>query len=85
LSKRDGDPVETQDRFNAGQIFILINRGDIQKKIIGRALTTDKPLQAPLPLPLRLMARFPFLRRNPARVVGIGVRPEHVGTPEAGG
>jgi hypothetical protein len=52
----------------------------IQKQIIGRALTTDKPLQAPLPL--RLMARFPFLRRIPARVVGIGVRPEHICTPD---
>jgi 2-polyprenyl-6-methoxyphenol hydroxylase-like FAD-dependent oxidoreductase len=52
----------------------------IQKQIIGHALTTDKPLQAPLPL--RLMARFPFLRRIPARVVGIGVRPEHICTPD---
>lgn len=52
----------------------------IQKKIIGHALTTDKPLQAPLPL--RLMSKFPLLRRIPARIVGIGVRPEHVHTPE---
>lgn len=34
-------------------------------------------LPAP-PLPLRLLDRFPRLRRLPARLVGIGVRPEHV-------
>jgi 2-polyprenyl-6-methoxyphenol hydroxylase-like FAD-dependent oxidoreductase len=28
-----------------------------------------------------LLARFPFLRRIPARVVGLGLRPEHVRTP----
>ena len=32
----------------------------------------------PLPLPLRLMERLPFLTRIPARVVGVGVRPERV-------
>ena len=34
-----------------------------------------------LPLPLRLLQRFPVLRRIPARMVGIGFRPEHVRTP----
>ena len=34
------------------------------------------------PLPLRLMDRFAWLRRIPARLLGLGVRPEHVGTPE---
>jgi 2-polyprenyl-6-methoxyphenol hydroxylase-like FAD-dependent oxidoreductase len=37
------------------------------------------------PLPLRLMDRFAWLRRIPARVLGLGVRPEHVGTPERPG
>lgn len=36
-----------------------------------------------LPLPLRLLQRFPALRRIPARVIGMGFRPEHVRTPEA--
>jgi 2-polyprenyl-6-methoxyphenol hydroxylase-like FAD-dependent oxidoreductase len=30
------------------------------------------------PLALRLLARVPFLRRIPGRMVGLGVRPEHV-------
>ena len=34
------------------------------------------------PLPLRLLARFPVLRRIPAYLVGVGVRPEHVTTPD---
>ena len=36
----------------------------------------------PLPWALKLLARFPVLRRLPAYVVGVGVRPEHVHTPE---
>jgi 2-polyprenyl-6-methoxyphenol hydroxylase-like FAD-dependent oxidoreductase len=35
-----------------------------------------------LPLPFRLLQRFPALRRIPARMVGIGFRPEHVRTPD---
>jgi 2-polyprenyl-6-methoxyphenol hydroxylase-like FAD-dependent oxidoreductase len=31
-----------------------------------------------LPWPMRLVARFPALRRFPARFIGVGVRPEHV-------
>jgi hypothetical protein len=32
---------------------------------------------------LKLFGVFPILRRIPARLVGIGIRPEHVRTPEA--
>jgi 2-polyprenyl-6-methoxyphenol hydroxylase-like FAD-dependent oxidoreductase len=35
-----------------------------------------------LPRPMRLFNRWPFLRRIPARVVGLGFRPEHVRTPD---
>ena len=52
----------------------------IQDKVINAALATEKSLQAPLPL--RLMSRFALLRRVPARLVGVGVRPEHVHTPD---
>jgi 2-polyprenyl-6-methoxyphenol hydroxylase-like FAD-dependent oxidoreductase len=34
-----------------------------------------------LPAPLALLSRFPALQRIPARIVGVGVRPEHVHTP----
>lgn len=32
-----------------------------------------------LPLALRALNRWPWLRRLPARAIGLGVRPEHVG------
>jgi len=35
-----------------------------------------------LPLPFRLLGEFPWLRRIPARLVGMGPRPEHVETPD---
>lgn len=49
----------------------------IQNRVITPLLAADKPV-AP-PWPLRMLQRFPLLRRLPARMVGMGVRPEHVG------
>ena len=49
----------------------------IQNRVITPLLAADKPI-AP-PWPLRLLQRFPLLRRLPARMVGMGVRPEHLG------
>ncbi|WP_436638131.1 FAD-dependent oxidoreductase [Microbaculum sp. FT89] len=34
------------------------------------------------PLPVRLADRVPMLRRLPARLIGVGVRPEHIETAE---
>ena len=48
----------------------------VQDGVIGRVLET-RAVSRP-PLALRLLGRWPFLRRIPARLVGIGVRPEHV-------
>ncbi len=53
----------------------------VQNKVIDRLLGAGETLQAPLAL--RLASRFSLLRRIPARLVGVGVRPEHVHTPEA--
>jgi len=52
------------------------------KNFIGPALATRGPIQR-LPFPLWLLQNFPILRRIPARAVGLGVRPEHVHTPDA--
>ena len=52
----------------------------IQNNIIRRVLGSAEPLT--LPWPLKLLRRWPFLRRIPARIVGVGFRPEHVRTPE---
>jgi 2-polyprenyl-6-methoxyphenol hydroxylase-like FAD-dependent oxidoreductase len=51
----------------------------LQKRVIGRALESAGEFKPPLAM--RWMARFPFLRRLPARLLGVGVRPEHVRTP----
>jgi 2-polyprenyl-6-methoxyphenol hydroxylase-like FAD-dependent oxidoreductase len=51
----------------------------VQDRIIARVLTDTQPLKSPLAV--RLLARYPFLRRIPARIIGLGVRPEHV-SPE---
>ena len=51
----------------------------IQQRLITPVLGGTGPLKPPLLL--RLIARFPFLRRVPAHLIGI--RPEHVGTPVA--
>ncbi len=48
----------------------------VQERVINRVLETDRPLAAPWPV--KLFGYFPWLRRIPARVVGVGVRPEHV-------
>jgi 2-polyprenyl-6-methoxyphenol hydroxylase-like FAD-dependent oxidoreductase len=51
----------------------------VQRRIIARVLGETGSLQPPLAL--RLLARIPYLRRIPARIVGYGIRAEHV-TPE---
>jgi 2-polyprenyl-6-methoxyphenol hydroxylase-like FAD-dependent oxidoreductase len=56
----------------------LVQRAQIaiQRQVLGRLLTADKPLRAPWLL--RVLAAIPPLRAVPAYLVGIGVRPEHV-------
>jgi 2-polyprenyl-6-methoxyphenol hydroxylase-like FAD-dependent oxidoreductase len=50
----------------------------VQERVIDRVLDTDKPITAPWPV--RLFNWFPLLARIPARLVGMGFRPEHVRT-----
>ena len=53
----------------------------IQERVITRVLGGTGRL-AP-PLLLRLLAGVPLLRRLPARLIGVGVRPEHLRAPVA--
>jgi 2-polyprenyl-6-methoxyphenol hydroxylase-like FAD-dependent oxidoreductase len=53
----------------------------VQRQIISRVLKTQERPKPPAFL--KLFGVFPILRRIPARLVGIGIRPEHVQTPEA--
>ena len=51
----------------------------VQNRVISRVLSRTDALKPPLAV--RLLARVPLLRRVPARLIGIGVRPEHVRLP----
>ncbi|PYS43184.1 MAG: hypothetical protein DMG14_01640 [Acidobacteria bacterium] len=55
--------------IQAAQVFI-------QNRLILRVLSTNE--QISLPWPIKVLRRWPFLRRIPARLVGIGFRAEHV-------
>ena len=48
----------------------------LQKRVIGRVLASSGKISPPLLL--RLFGWMPFLRRLPARVIGLGFRPEHL-------
>jgi len=48
----------------------------VQNRIVRRVLQRRRPLRPPPAV--RLLARFPRLRRLPGRLIGLGVRPEHV-------
>ena len=75
LRDADLDRVRRRRRYpTAGTQF---GQRVIQRAVIGRLLAADRPVNAPLPL--RLLNRYPALQALPARAVGIGLRPEHVG------
>jgi hypothetical protein len=48
----------------------------VQDNVLGRVLGSSQPIVAPWFL--KIFKRFPVLRRIPARLIGLGVRPEHV-------
>jgi 2-polyprenyl-6-methoxyphenol hydroxylase-like FAD-dependent oxidoreductase len=52
----------------------------VQKRVLGRVLGNTR--QVAVPGVVRLFKKYPMLRRIPARLIGIGVRPEHVRTSE---
>jgi 2-polyprenyl-6-methoxyphenol hydroxylase-like FAD-dependent oxidoreductase len=52
----------------------------VQERILKPVLGSRQRVQAPWFL--RLFKKFPILRRIPARLIGVGVRPEHVRTPD---
>ena len=52
----------------------------VQQRVIRNVLGGEAAMKPPLLL--KLLRRFPSLTRIPARMIGLGVRPEHVRTPE---
>jgi 2-polyprenyl-6-methoxyphenol hydroxylase-like FAD-dependent oxidoreductase len=79
----DPDPllakVQKRRRFAVRAIQGFQNAA--QKRIISRLLAAQGPVRAAWPL--RMLGRFPILRRIPAAFLGFGPRPEHVRSPRA--
>ena len=70
VQKRREFPTRVTQRF---QVLV-------QNRILTRVLSdAGGPLQAPFAV--RMLERYPILRQIPARLVGVGVRPEHVRSP----
>ena len=74
LTLDDLDAVQRRREFptRATQGFQLF----MQDRVVTRALDGD--IEAKPPLGVRMIARMPSLSRIPARMIGLGVRPEHV-------
>lgn len=82
-----GEPVDgllaaVQARRMLPVRVIQVMQRAVHAGVLGPVLGATASMEAPLPL--RLLDRFPVLQRIPARLVGLGVRREHVRSPVAG-
>jgi 2-polyprenyl-6-methoxyphenol hydroxylase-like FAD-dependent oxidoreductase len=77
----DDDLGRVQRRRELQTRVIQRSQLAIQDQFLRKAL--ERRGEVKVPLALRLLQRFPVLRRIPARLVGVGVRPEHVRVPSA--
>lgn len=78
----DEDLQAIQDRRTLPVRFTQWLQLNIQKRVISRVLGMAGQQRPKPPLFFRLFSIFPVLRRIPARLLGVGIRPEHVRTPE---
>jgi 2-polyprenyl-6-methoxyphenol hydroxylase-like FAD-dependent oxidoreductase len=81
IAPSDGDLARIQERRMFPTKVTQAFQTFVQNRAIG-PLMQGAPITAP-PLAARLFDEFPLLRRLPARLIGIGVRPEHIHTPDA--
>jgi 2-polyprenyl-6-methoxyphenol hydroxylase-like FAD-dependent oxidoreductase len=80
----DVDPLlhKVQDRRLFPTRVIQGAQKAAQERVIGRVLQSTAPIRQ-APLVVRLLDRFPLLRRIPGRIIGLGVRRERVRSPAA--
>jgi 2-polyprenyl-6-methoxyphenol hydroxylase-like FAD-dependent oxidoreductase len=78
------DPVlhKVQDRRLFPTRIIQAAQKLAQDNVIGRLLKPGEPLRQ-APLLIRLLDRYPLLRRIPGRFIGLGIRRERVRSPVA--
>jgi 2-polyprenyl-6-methoxyphenol hydroxylase-like FAD-dependent oxidoreductase len=77
----DEDLQAIQERRTLPMRFTQWLQLTIQRQVISRVLASHERPKAPALF--KLFGVFPILRSIPARLVGIGIRPEHVQTPKA--
>src|SRR5271156_6348618 len=77
----DADLQAIEERRTLPMRFTQGLQLTVQRRIISRVLETQERPRPPALL--KLFGAFPILRRIPARLIGLGIRPEHVQTPEA--
>jgi 2-polyprenyl-6-methoxyphenol hydroxylase-like FAD-dependent oxidoreductase len=80
-SLTDRDLAAVQRRRNLPTRLTQGMQVAIQQRVLDPVIGSDRPISAPWPL--RLFNRLPVLRRIPARLIGMGFRPEHVRSPRA--
>lgn len=78
VSTRDLDAVQRRRELPTRVIQAL--QVIVQRRVLEQVLNTSVITSAPWIV--RFLAGIPWLQRIPARVVGVGVRPEHIQTPE---
>lgn len=74
----ESDLARVQRRRTPPTIATQSLQRTIQRRIVARALAGRAPSRPPRVV--RLLARFPALQVIPARLIGVGFRPEHVRT-----
>jgi 2-polyprenyl-6-methoxyphenol hydroxylase-like FAD-dependent oxidoreductase len=72
----EGDLARVRGRRAFPTVGTQLLQRVVQRGVIGRVLGSGRPVRAPLPV--RLLDRAPALQGLPARLVGIGLRPEHI-------
>jgi 2-polyprenyl-6-methoxyphenol hydroxylase-like FAD-dependent oxidoreductase len=77
----DADLQAIQERRMLAVRFTQWLQLTAQNQIISRVLKSEQRPKPPLIF--KLLKIFPVLQRIPARLLGVGIRPEHVHTPEA--
>jgi len=76
----DDDLAAIEDRRTLPVRFTQGMQLMIQKRVVSRVLEGGQRPKPPLLF--KLVGLFPVLRRIPARLLALGIRPEHVRTPE---
>jgi 2-polyprenyl-6-methoxyphenol hydroxylase-like FAD-dependent oxidoreductase len=77
----DADLQAIQERRMLAVRFTQWLQLTVQNRVISRVLKSEQRPKPPLMF--KLLGIFPVLQRIPARLLGVGIRPEHVHTPEA--